>query len=555
MVSARPRFDEFFDVKHYMKLQVLTNASGTLTPSKDDIAEPTAGQKQACLTWAHVSLLAWIAVIVCLVIMRCGWAPRGLDAICEDGSQEVSQQDKALEAVEASLEHCGVAWYQWRMLIVTWLGWMVDGAEEEVIGLLMPTLSSTWGIRETQFGRLSAYTSFATMVSAVVLGHLGDRFGRRQIFTGSCLVMSAGALSSAFATNYTYFVVARIICKVGVGGLLAIDIPVLHDVMPASRVSAYVTLLHLGFSGGSFYARLMGWVILNNGYSWRGYVVVCAMPAVFAFIGRASLPEGPHALVLQGRLEEADEVLGDIARTNGVAEPCHLKDHMKEVLANGGEGGKTSSKMSIANGNVSLRIMLLAMIAFGMQIGSGMQGWLAAVANHYGHLDAVFYETISATSFVTSLTHVLCFLLITRGFAAWDLLMASILGCFLTLVSLSYCLVSAHVNWTLVAVLMVVCWGSCWSVAWGTLSCVCTELFPPSVMGAGFGFNDAASRFASILSPLAASAMLTTSGAAITNLSLAQGWMLAAALAVFLEFRMGDSSKYQAHSSAANAND
>jgi putative MFS transporter len=107
----------------------------------------------------------------------------------------------------------------------------------------------------------------------------------------------------------------RFIVGLGVGGLAAVDLPLIQEFVPASK-RGWISGLSIGLLPlGPLLAALLS-ATLGATIGWRGLFAVGLLPAAFAFVIRLWVPESPRWLHTQGRFEEARQSLAWALKVN-----------------------------------------------------------------------------------------------------------------------------------------------------------------------------------------------------------------------------------------------
>lgn len=78
--------------------------------------------------------------------------------------------------------------------------------------------------------------SFAVLIAAfamVLWGYLGDKIERNVVISGGAILSTIGFIYTAFCTNFTQLLIARILTGAGLGFAIPIGISVLSDIIPA----------------------------------------------------------------------------------------------------------------------------------------------------------------------------------------------------------------------------------------------------------------------------------------------------------------------------------
>eukprot|EP00118_Oscarella_pearsei_P012435 m.91663 g.91663 ORF g.91663 m.91663 type:complete len:411 (+) comp36704_c0_seq1:476-1708(+) len=134
----------------------------------------------------------------------------------------------------------------------------------------------------------------------------------------------------------------RFFLGVGVGGSMAIIYSYMGEFVTTERRSRWLATITLGWIIGGVVAAGIGWLsIPHETYavgsakvpSWRVYIVVCASTALLLSAPFWFVPRIPRALLKQGKIQKAKEILKMIRRVNsvGLLKSCRSKDDFYAV--------------------------------------------------------------------------------------------------------------------------------------------------------------------------------------------------------------------------------
>jgi MFS family permease len=144
------------------------------------------------------------------------------------------------------------------------MAWMVDCMDQQIFNL------SRDGAMEALVGKKLAfeYAPYTTSVFLVgwavgglILGSMGDRYGRARMLKWGILMYALCTGFSAFSTGFWDFCAYRFISGIGVGGVFGLAVALVADSVPDSSRAPALGVLQSVSSFGNMAAALLGMLI------------------------------------------------------------------------------------------------------------------------------------------------------------------------------------------------------------------------------------------------------------------------------------------------------
>ena len=214
-------------------------------------------------------------------------------------------------------------WSSWHWLIVVSLGatWILDGLEVTLAGALGAVLTrhETLGLSDAQVGASATCYLAGAVIGALLFGYGTDRFGRKKLFFITVAVYLIGTALSGFSWNFWSYAMFRAITGAGIGGEYAAINSAIDELIPA-RVRGRVDLI---INGSYWIGAAMGaaatLVLLDPRYipiqlGWRCAFGIGATLGLIVIFFRRWIPESPRWLMIHGRNDEAERIVGDVER-------------------------------------------------------------------------------------------------------------------------------------------------------------------------------------------------------------------------------------------------
>jgi len=235
----------------------------------------------------------------------------------------------------------GFAWwrllnrYQWFVLIVAALGWLLDCMDQQLFVLarapaMKELLTAGFG-RPATPAEIGEYGGYATAIfmlgwatGGLIFGVLGDRWGRAKTMLLTIVLYSGCTGLSALSTRFWDFALYRFLTGLGVGGEFAVGVALVAEVMPARARPYALGLLQALSTVGNMSAALIGisLSVLEQGQNlagwapWRWKFVAGALPALIVIFVRRGLKE-PDAWLATRENPELRKKMGDYGELFG----------------------------------------------------------------------------------------------------------------------------------------------------------------------------------------------------------------------------------------------
>mmetsp|Transcript_44655 Transcript_44655/g.83216 ORF Transcript_44655/g.83216 Transcript_44655/m.83216 type:complete len:474 (-) Transcript_44655:94-1515(-) len=244
-----------------------------------------------------------------------------------NGDQQAVSLDEVLANIDTGYFHTRLWW-------VCGLGFAAAAIEVVVMAFVFPELRDAWKLDEYQLGTLASIVGLGSIIGECIWGAVADRIGRRPVFLMTVIVVVAAGIASACAPGPMVLCGTRFLVGFGYGGNIAVDFALLSEFLATEARGKHLFFVATFWPVGQLFTTLLAWSLIPH-HGWRAFMACCALPSLLAAFSRPWIPESPRWLLTKGRVEEATQVLRDIAATNGKRpEEVGLPEGMQVTLAN-----------------------------------------------------------------------------------------------------------------------------------------------------------------------------------------------------------------------------
>lgn len=202
-----------------------------------------------------------------------------------------------------------------RVVLAGAIGNLLEWYDFGLYGLLAPVLASLFFPGHNRIASLLAiYGGFAggfamRPIGAIVLGHLGDRVGRRFVLTLSVLLMGIATVAVGILPTYAVvgiwapilLILIRLFQGFSVGGEFVDSVTYLVEVVPPGRRGIAGSVANIGSTAGMLLAAGIAAAVTTwagsarlNAWAWRLPFLIGGIIASAAYLLRRHLPETAH---------------------------------------------------------------------------------------------------------------------------------------------------------------------------------------------------------------------------------------------------------------------
>ncbi|KAH6928942.1 hypothetical protein HPB50_021772 [Hyalomma asiaticum] len=165
---------------------------------------------------------------------------------------------------------------------------------------------------------LRPFTRFAFIAGGLVawvLPFLIDQTGRRPMILLAVVAASLLSLAIYFVKSVLLFMICRFLLGVSMTILYITSFVLMFEIVSREYLALFAVISQLGFCGGQIFVAMLN----SPQLTWRSVQLSYSLPVGACAVAFLIVSESPRWLMARGHLEQAEAVMMNAARLNGVS--------------------------------------------------------------------------------------------------------------------------------------------------------------------------------------------------------------------------------------------
>lgn len=180
----------------------------------------------------------------------------------------------------------------WWTAVVSGMASYIDAAAIVSFGTAMVLYQAALGLTPGEIGLASGGLTLGIAFGAVIGGRLGDRFGRRPVFTVTMVLIIGSAMALALAGSFPVIMVAALLLGLGTGADLPVSLSTISEAASDDNRGKLIGFSHLLWAAGIIACSFLSAGVASLGQLGAQILFIhIAVVAALVLVGRLTIPE------------------------------------------------------------------------------------------------------------------------------------------------------------------------------------------------------------------------------------------------------------------------
>lgn len=199
------------------------------------------------------------------------------------------------------------------------LGGLLFGFDTAVINGAIPFFTQYFQLSNVMKGWAVSSALLGCLLGAILIGKPGDVFGRKNMLQFLGLLFLISALGTGLATELWFFIIARFIGGIAVGGASVLSPMYISEISPPAYRGRFTVTFQLAIVLGILLAFFFDYLLVHTGpNNWRWMFLMEIIPALAFYLMLFYVSKSPRWLVKNGEYEKASQVIRKVDPSSDV---------------------------------------------------------------------------------------------------------------------------------------------------------------------------------------------------------------------------------------------
>lgn len=203
----------------------------------------------------------------------------------------------------------------WRIMLLAGIAWLIESYDIGIMGNVLPLLEKQYQLNSFTVGTLATASTLGIVLAIIPAGWLADRIGRKKVLIFGTAWYAFFSLICGLAPSIPLLIACRLIAGLGMGAVFPIPYAMAAELTSKRIRGSMTSVLDSFLSFGYFLSPLLALLLipqLPEQWGWRVLFYIGGLPLLYVPVLIKWMPESPRWLTIQGRGEEANQILSHL---------------------------------------------------------------------------------------------------------------------------------------------------------------------------------------------------------------------------------------------------